>query len=198
MNIIGTTFGHWTVLKYAGKRKNRHYVLCQCKCGTERSVCVGNLLRGRSKSCRCLGPLDERFWARVDKTDNCWLWIGSKVHNGYGRIWSNGKTLLAHRFSYELHKGPIPKGLCVLHHCDVRNCVRPDHLFTGTRRDNTQDMIRKGRRGSCGTKLTPNQVREIQERVANGETQMSLAEEFGVAQTTISHIKCGRVWKEIK
>jgi hypothetical protein len=58
---------------------------------------------------------------------------------------SHAQPRLAHRMSWEMHFGPIPEGMLVLHHCDVRRCVRPDHLFLGTARDNTRDMIAKGR-----------------------------------------------------
>lgn len=69
-----------------------------------------------------------RFWAKVDKTDTCWLWSASKTHNGYGRFHFDGRMVLAHRFAHELLRGPIPAGLQVDHRCRVRNCVNPDHL----------------------------------------------------------------------
>jgi hypothetical protein len=83
-------------------------------------------------------PADP-FWLRVYKTDNCWLWIGAKNHRGYGQWHQNGKAKAAHRISYELHHGPIPEGLGVLHHCDTPLCVKPDHLYAGTQSDNAHD-----------------------------------------------------------
>ncbi len=86
-----------------------------------------------------------RFWAHVVKSDGCWLWNGSLIRAGYGTLSHSVKPKLAHRYSWVLHNGPIPVGLFVCHHCDVRNCVRPDHLFLGTHSDNMRDALAKGR-----------------------------------------------------
>jgi hypothetical protein len=75
----------------------------------------------------------------------CWLWDGSKYPNGYGWLKVFGKVMSVHRFSYELHKGPIPEGLCILHSCDVRHCVNPDHLRTGTHQENMTEAAERGR-----------------------------------------------------
>ena len=73
----------------------------------------------------------QRFWNYIQKTDTCWLWTGATVR-GYGALHILGKVVLTHRLSYEIHIGPIPKGLWVLHRCDVRACGHPDDLFLGT------------------------------------------------------------------
>lgn len=87
-----------------------------------------------------------RFWSKVDKTSTCWLWTGMPNGWGYGTFKvSAGNDRFAHRLSWEIHKGPIPKGLCVCHKCDRPICVNPDHLFLGSHRDNRDDAIRKGR-----------------------------------------------------
>lgn len=90
-------------------------------------------------------PPAKRFWAGVDTTGDCWVWKGSKAGAGYGVLGIDYKSVYAHRFSYELHFGPIPDNLCVLHKCDNPPCVNPDHLFLGTQLDNMDDRNRKGR-----------------------------------------------------
>jgi len=87
----------------------------------------------------------DRFMTKVNKTDTCWLWVGNIHKRGYGQFKLKGKKVGAHRVSYELFKGPIPKGLCVCHTCDVRHCVNPDHLWLGTQKENIRDMYSKGR-----------------------------------------------------
>lgn len=92
-------------------------------------------------------PLPDRFWTKVRKTESCWIWVGSKSRKGYGRIGTEkfASAKLAHRVSWEIHRGEIPTGALVLHHCDNPSCVRPDHLFLGSGADNNADMARKGR-----------------------------------------------------
>lgn len=93
----------------------------------------------------------ERFWRHVRKTEGCWLWIGATRNSGYGQFWEpqsnrpDAKNWTPHRFSWVLHFGQIQAGKCVLHHCDVKLCVRPDHLFLGTHTDNMADCKAKGR-----------------------------------------------------
>lgn len=128
----------------------------------------------------------------------CWIWTGHLNGNGYGRISVNGRNEQTHRVSWSIHRGPIPNGQHVLHHCDVRCCVNPDHLFLGTRADNMQDMIRKGRqRLVCGSanrlaKLTEADVSNIR---ASALGKKKLATIYGVSTTTIAHIRKRKTWR---
>lgn len=113
--------------------------------------------------------IKRRFLSKIKKDlSGCWLWTGKINVEGYGNFWvSKDKPYnLAHRISWLIHYGEIPNELCVLHKCDVRNCVKPKHLFLGDRNDNNQDMMRKGRfkHGVCG-KLSEEQVILIREDV---------------------------------
>src|SRR3990167_6368362 len=92
---------------------------------------------------------DERFWRKVEKTHGCWLWTGARLTKGYGLVRRDTVGILAHRYSWILAHGAIPENMDVCHHCDNPQCVRPDHLFVGTRKANMED------------KLTEQRVREI-------------------------------------
>lgn len=141
----------------------------------------------------------KRFWNKVEKTNTCWLWTASKSHNGYGVIWIKDiGNVRVHRFSWELHVGPIPDGLCVLHKCDVPACVNPEHLFLGTRKDNAADMVKKGRSlvgvRNSNAKLTPDIIVLI--RAATGSMDQ-IAERFDVCQRTICQIRNRKTWSHI-
>ena len=183
-------------------------ILCACGCGTAINP-IGSRGRprqyARSHSPLC-GPLSVRFWKHVQKTDGCWLWTGHLSTDGYGTIRNSGrgKTLKAHRASWELAHGPIPTGLHVLHQCDNPGCVRPDHLFLGTHADNMANMAAKGRsRVPVGilhyrAKLTDADVLTIRARYAEGGiTKAYLASEYSVTPPTISAIIHRHSWKHI-
>lgn len=107
-------------------------------------LAISNALKGKPRPRRI--SFNDRFWARVNKTSTCWVWIGSLFSGSkYGQVKYRGKTSQVHRVSWEINFGKIPEGLCVCHHCDNPPCVRPDHLFLGTNYHNTMDSVRKGR-----------------------------------------------------
>lgn len=145
---------------------------------------------------------DDKFWAKVNRTDKCWFWMGAKMKNGYGILTRGGSNQTAHRRAYELVHGKIPDGMCVLHRCDVRNCVRPDHLFRGTKLDNVRDMFAKGRnpkRDNAGTrnpsvKLSDDQVRDIR---SDKRILRIVAEKYGVTTTTVHAIRQRKTWTHL-
>jgi hypothetical protein len=143
--------------------------------------------------------LEKRFWKKVDKTGQCWLWLGYKKETGYGRIRINNKLLRVHRVAWELTNGQIPKGLQVLHQCDTRNCVNPLHLFLGTHQDNMDDKLSKQRQvkgSACSlSKLDEEKVAAIKQLKQNGLTLRKIAETYKVNHKTIWHAIKGNTWK---
>jgi hypothetical protein len=151
---------------------------------------------------------NERFWAKVDKTQDCWLWIGAQMQlrNGYGNYGIFLLTLepirkvLAHRAIWELTYEPIPEGLFVCHSCDNPPCVRPSHLFLGTAADNNSDAIQKGR-WSCGeqagkAKLTEGQVLEIRD-LSSSLSNRAIAKQFGIGHSQVQRIAVGQTWRHL-
>lgn len=143
----------------------------------------------------------RRFWAKVRKGEWCWLWVGATQRRGYGHFTARNEHWVASRYSWTLAYGPIPDGMCVLHQCDTPACVRPDHLFLGTRLDNAVDRDRKGRgrpggNGPTRQKLTATQVAEIRRRYATGEGCTSIAAGYPVSLSAIESIVYGRTWRQ--
>lgn len=193
--------------------------LCECGCGQptrlatysspKHGIVKGQPLRFIHPHQNRINPRkgtpEERFWAMVDKRgpDDCWMWQGDTTNSGYGRLRIDDHTISTHRYSYELHFGPIPEGLGVLHKCDNRPCCNPNHLFTGTALDNNQDMIQKGRqRQPSGAnhpfaKLSPEDVQEIRQLEQSGVPQSILALRYGVGRSQINKIVHFRSWSKI-
>jgi len=133
--------------------------------------------------------IEERFWPKIEKTNSCWNWMANKNNHGYGMVLYGDRKRLAHRISWELHNGKIPKGLCVLHKCDNPACVNPDHLFLGTIRDNYEDMVKKGRHPPPSNQfrqIPKAEVERIRELYQEGYSQIALVRMFGLHRSTIS------------
>lgn len=127
----------------------------------------------------------------------CFLWTGTLSKKGYGQFTYERKSRLAHRLSYQLYVGPIPDGLCVLHHCDNPSCVNPEHLWLGTNYDNVMDRVAKNRssrpRGSLSGKAKYNQ--EIIEYIRSSPKSLrALQRELGITFGYISQIRNYKCW----
>ena len=148
----------------------------------------------------------------IDLATGCWNWVGGKGNNGYGRIRINDKFYLPHRASYVIFVGDIPEGMCVCHKCDNPSCINPEHLFVGTRNDNMQDALRKGRlkipksistQFEIGHKpknrsLSNNQVLEIKRMLKDGFTIHDISSTLNIGRHTINNIKRGHSYFNIK
>jgi hypothetical protein len=166
----------------------------------------------------------ERFSRKIDKSTGCWLWTGAINPKGYAKMRFEGRAVDAHRVSWNLHRGSIPDGLFVLHRCDVRHCVNPEHLFLGTHQDNMDDMQAKGRHRCNPTtgerhwsRLRPKDFHESRAGERNGRAKLSaadviriresfragdttvaeLAREFGIGWSQTKRIIDGEVWKDV-
>lgn len=156
--------------------------------------------------------LPERLWSQTSKRDgSCWIWNGQVNNHGYGwlRETRKSKKLFVHRLAWQFTYGCIPQGLCVLHSCDVPRCVNPQHLWLGSKADNTADMVAKGRarggpirpnpaRGeqSGAAKLSWVKIKEIRHLYfAERKTQRELANYYGVTHSSIGAICRSETWE---
>lgn len=144
----------------------------------------------------------DRFWSKVIKTDTCWNWTAAIFQTrGYGQFQMDGTPRRAHRVSYEWANGPIPAGLCVLHRCDNRRCVRPDHLFLGTHGDNNRDMFAKQRENKAHgeqhyrSRLTEADVRAIR---ASADSSRVVGLRYGINDSVIRMIRRRVRWQHVR
>jgi hypothetical protein len=152
--------------------------------------------------------MEQRFWEKVDKSGDCWLWTARVDREGYGQFTADRHPDGAHRVAWTLAYGPIPDGMDVLHRCDNRPCVRSTHLFLGDQVANNADMVSKGRnRGVAGelhprSKLTTAQVQEIRAAYAGRyrpqiDRRIELASRFGISTQQIIAIQLGNAWRHL-
>jgi len=162
-----------------------------------RKLCVSCYLKAKNRGELEKYPkltLEDSFWQRVDKTDSCWEWTGTKNGFGYGIALLPGeRQIRAHRYAYERLVGEIPHGLVLMHSCDNPSCVNPDHLKPATRTENNRDAVKK-RRHAFGeknghAKLTSEQVAAIK---ADTRKQVVIAKEYGICPSHVSTIKSGK------
>jgi len=169
-------------------------------------------MRRRTPSDRLTeGGFARRFWEKVNKDgatqphmgSQCWQWVGSVRRDGYGSVGvlrGKGKTELAHRVAYRLASGTVTD-LCVLHKCDNRACVNPDHLFLGTQLENIADKVAKNRQhrglGSRGKLLNADVVGEIRRRAATGEPVRWVAQALGVSESNAHCIVKRKTWRHV-
>ena len=147
---------------------------------------------GRSKQYE--NVIDMLHGKVTHAVDGCWDWNGAPRRDGYGEIRVDNKLHLAHRLSYQLHKGDIPEGLYVCHTCDNRSCINPDHLFLGTQLDNMRDAQRKGVRLGMPPRLIPHDIyplliAALKERRKTGKKLKDIAKDFGISQPYLTKLK---------
>lgn len=191
------------------------------RCGAQfQAACAADVRRGRGKYCsrQCRSEYkramwQERFWRKVDKSGDCWLWTSARDRAGYGVFtFADRHAEKAHRISWRLTHGTIPAGLFVCHHCDQPSCVNPAHLFLGTAADNNADMMRKGRyvpgsrqakslasRGSNNprAKVTEEDVLRMRELRAAGWPAVRLAARYGLSKGMVHRILSRKCWAHI-
>ena len=147
-----------------------------------------------------MNETEELFWAKVDKSGDCWEWKNGCCRGEYGIFWFEGRAEGAHRVSWKLEYGSIPDGFCVLHHCDNPICVRPSHLWLGTHADNLGDMAEKDR-STHGEAHPQCKLREAQvlaiRQIGGSITQRLLARLFGISPTQVRNIIHRKQWVRI-
>lgn len=145
---------------------------------------------------------EDRFWSQVDKSGNCWLWLGLKSKKRYGRFFHDGFRWQAHRFAYAITYGECPSHLFVCHKCDNPSCVNPDHLFLGTHTDNEADKQSKGRvpkgENAGRAKITTEDVIRIAALYKSGTPITDIAAQYSIARQTVSDILKGKSWKHVE
>jgi hypothetical protein len=151
-------------------------------------------------------PFEDKYIP--EPMSGCWLWLGSCDDKGYGKGIHGKRRYKAHRQSWIIHRGEIPPGLCVLHKCDVPSCINPDHLWLGTKADNTADMVRKKRNRGWGDGVQPilngrnhplAKLTEADALFIRDDTRRAsvIAKDYGVSRQIVWKIKTHQNWAHI-
>jgi hypothetical protein len=135
---------------------------------------------------------EERFWSRVDKTESCWLWTGTKTSDGFATFWYNNKSYTIAQVAWQMAYGPIPKGMRVHASCGNRLCVNPSHLFLGPGKGGSKP----GEKCHLAL-LTDKQVLEARRLFTEGTTAHVLGEKYGVHYTTIKYALLRKTWRHL-
>ena len=214
-DLTGIEFNGVTSVKFDHKDKNgKAFWVFRCHCHKHFITQGYFVTSGHTKSCGCIrSGFQKDYYEKVRQkilknievcSSGCWEWKLSLNTNGYAQIVAFGKLDNGHRISYKVFKGDIPKGMWVLHSCDNRKCVNPDHLFTGTAYDNNFDMKVKGRRNdkkdplSKMFKLKKEQVLEARQIYKDGLCGCTtLAKKYGVSERHMWGILNLKSWKDI-
>ncbi|MCP4487836.1 MAG: hypothetical protein GY820_11040 [Gammaproteobacteria bacterium] len=211
-DLSGNTYGRLTVISFSHKKARKSYFNCECECGNKIVTRSDMLKSGNTKSCGCYhldqitkGTEQDRFWAYVDKSGDCWEWQASKSQRGYGQfsatVGGRLRNMRAHRLAYIWSGNDLQDDDILCHTCDNPSCVNPDHLFVGTHQDNMADKVAKERQAKgediAVSILTEAQVHEIRRRFASGESGPTIADDFGVTKQCVYSIAKRKTWRHI-
>jgi hypothetical protein len=149
-----------------------------------------------------MAPDEIRFWAKVEKSEECWNWTASLSRAGYGTFALGGRPRIASRVAYTFANGPIPEGLCVCHSCNNRKCVKPAHLWLGTKKDNSRDMAQKKRCGKWDNRGVNNPLARLTEEnvkhiLVKEHSQAEYAKLYKVDRSCISLVQRGVNWRHV-
>lgn len=202
VDMTGRRIGRLTVIGPAPTKAGKAQWECRCECGAT-AVVSGDRMRGKipTRSCGCQlsisrglqrVPDADRFWPKVDKSGDCWEWAAARDGCGYGLFRRSDRVKRAHIVSWEMGNGPVPAGMEVCHGCDNPPCVRPDHLFIGTKSANQIDSSRKGRRSNQILS-----VADVEFIRSSRLTRSELAARFGVKPGTIGCVLRREIWGHV-